>query len=187
MTDPAHEHAHDADADHVDDRVEHEHPERVAAHEGTVARPGMDWAGMATRVLLTLVGAAGLIVSAFMDWIQGSSGVNLDVTALWESGFDQESETFIATVGFVAIVLGLLAILGLAPRSGWLTRIAGALGIVLFVLFAIQVYRADLAVEDIQAGAWVALAAGVVALIGGFFGTRQAVVATTHPTVIEER
>jgi hypothetical protein len=184
MTDPAYEHAHDADDDNVDDRVEHEHPRPVAAHEATVTRPGMDWAGMAIRVLLTLVGAAGLIVSAFMDWVQGTSGVNLDITALWESGFDQESETFIATVGFVAIVLGLLVILGLAPRSGWLTRIAGALGIVLFVLLAIQVYRADMTVQDIEAGAWVALAAGVVALIGGFFGTRVTTIAS-GPTVVE--
>jgi hypothetical protein len=187
MNEPAHEHAHDADEDHVDDRVEHEHPRRVAAHETTVAEPGMDWAGMAVRVLLTLVGAAGLIVGAFLDWIRTTSGVNLDITSLWESGFDQESETFVATIGFVAIILGLLAILGLAPRSGWLTRIAGALGIVLFVLFAIQVYRTDLTVQDIEVGAWIALAGGVVALIGGFFGTRQAVVTRTTPAVVEER
>jgi hypothetical protein len=182
MTDPAYEHAHNAD-EHEEDRVEHGHPRPVQA---MAAGPAVSWAGMAVRVLLTLVGAAGLIVSAFMDWIQSTSGVNLDVTTLWESGFDQESETFVATVGFVAIVLGLLAILGLAPRSGWLTRIAGALGIVLFVLFAIQVYRADLSVEDIDPGAWIALAGGVVALVGGFFGSRRAVVTTTtSPAVVE--
>jgi hypothetical protein len=185
MTDPAYEHAHDPDDEHVDDRVEHAHAP-AGAHDARMARPGMDWAGMSVRVLLTLVGAAGLIVGAFMDWIGGTSGVDLDVRSLWESGFDQESETFLATIGFVAIVLGLLTILGLAPRSGWLTRVAGALGIVLFVLLAIQVYRADLTVQDIEAGAWIALGGGVVALIGGFFGTRQTVVTTAAPAVIEE-
>jgi hypothetical protein len=176
--------AHDPDQDQVDDRVEHAHTRPQATHEAWAAGPRMALAGMAVRVLLTLAGAAGLIVGAFMDWIQGTSGVNIDIRALWESGFDRQGDTFVATVGFAAIVLGLLAILGLAPRSGWLTRVAGALGIVLFVLLAIQVYRADLTVQDIEAGAWIALAGGVVALIGGFFGTRQTVTAT--PAVIEQ-
>jgi hypothetical protein len=87
---------------------------------------------------------------------------------------------FVRTVGFVSIVLGLLAIIGLAFRSGWLTRIAGALGIAAFVLFAITVSRAsNLSFPgSIGVGAWLALAGGVVALIGGFLGTRT-VTATT--------
>ena len=51
------------------------------------------------------------------------------------------------------------------------------MGIAGFVLFMVQVYRADLTAADVQAGAWVALAGAVVALIGGFLGTRPAVVA----------
>jgi hypothetical protein len=184
MAHPAHEHEHEPDHEH---EHEPEHSRAVHSEEATVARPSWDWGGMAVRILLTLAGAAGLIVSGFMDWINRTTAVNLDVRSLWESGFEGEGETFVATVGFVAIVLGLLAIVGLAPRTGWLTRVAGALGIVLFVLFTIQVYRADLAVEDIDVGAWVALAGGLVALIGGFFGARHAVVATpTGPTVVEE-
>jgi hypothetical protein len=186
MPDPAYDHAHttDVDRDGVDDRVQHEHPRATQSH-GTVSRPGMDWAGMGTRILLTLLGAAGLIVGAFMDWIDSTTAVKIDVRALWETGFDRGSDTFLATIGFVAIVLGLLAILGLAPRTGWLTRGAGALGVVLFVLFAIQVYRADLTVQDIDAGAWVTLAGGVVALIGGFFGTRSVVVAGPQPAAVQ--
>jgi hypothetical protein len=49
-------------------------------------------------------------------------------------------------------------------------------GIAGFVLFLVQVYRADLTAADVQAGAWVALAGALVALIGGFLGTRPAVV-----------
>ncbi|MGH2572247.1 MAG: hypothetical protein ACRDGU_01965 [Actinomycetota bacterium] len=174
----------DADRDGVDDRVEHRHyADRPAVREERVVRPGFDWAGMAVRVLLTLLGAAGLIVSAFMDWIDGTTAVNLDIRALWEATFDQESATFIATVGFVMIVLGLLAIVGMAPRSGWLTGLAGALAIAAFVLFAIQVYRADRTVQDIDPGAWVALAGGALALIGGFFGSRRVVVAGEPPVV----
>src|SRR5438309_6450718 len=78
--------------------------------------------------------------------------------------------------GFAMVVLGLVALLGLAPRSGWLTRFAGALGIIGFALFAIQVSRAHMTFPgSIDAGAWVSLAGGIVALLGGFFGSRVVV------------
>jgi uncharacterized membrane protein len=138
---------------------------------------------MAARVALTLLGAAGLIVSGFLDWVDGRLGVDMTVRSLWMTRF-HGTGNFVATVGFVVIVLGLLAIVGLAPRTGWLTRLAGALGVVVFILFLIQVYRGGRSVADLQAGPWVALAGGVVALIAGFFGTRE-VVAVRGPTVVE--
>jgi hypothetical protein len=175
MADPAHEHEHVQPA--------YTHP----ATPGTAVAPHAGWStvGLIVRVILTLAGAAGLIIGAFMDWLRGTAGVDMDIRAFWQTTFDKQSSTFIETVGFVMIVLGLLAIVGLAPRSGWLTRFAGALGIVGFVLFLIEVYRADLTVADVQVGAWVALAGGVVALIGGFFGTRAAVMTPTGTVVTE--
>jgi hypothetical protein len=148
---------------------------------------GWTWAALGVRFVLTLVGAAGLIISGFMDWIRDTSGVDLSIRSLWETRFNTDSG-FLQTVGFAVIVLGLLAILGLAPRTGWLARAAGALGIIVFVLFLIQVYRADQTVNDLQPGAWLCLAGAVVALIGGFFGTRTTVVTTATPatTVVEE-
>ncbi|MGH2556427.1 MAG: sugar:proton symporter [Actinomycetota bacterium] len=164
----------------------HEHVEPAQPHvtEPVAARKGWSVAGLGVRMLLTLVGAAGLIVGAFLDWIEGAAGVDLDIRAFWQTTFDTDTSTFVETVGFVMIVLGLLAIVGMAPRSGWLTRFAGALGIAGFVLFLIEVYRADQTVADVQAGAWVALVGGVVALIGGFFGTRAAVT-PAGTTVVE--
>ncbi|HZA60163.1 MAG TPA: hypothetical protein VE754_00595, partial [Actinomycetota bacterium] len=75
----------------------------------------------------------------------------------------------------VVIVLGLLALLGLAFRTGWLTRLAAALGVIAFVLFLITVYRAgaDRDLTDIGIGMWVILAGSVLALIGGFLGARR--------------
>jgi hypothetical protein len=172
MAEPAYEH------EHVEPAHEPARPTAVAP------RPGWGAAGLAVRMLLTLVGAAGLVIGAFLDWFEGNSGVDLDVRAFWETTFQTQESTFVATVGFVMIVLGLLAIVGLAPRSGWLTRVAGALAIAGFVLFLIQVYRADQTVADVQAGAWVCLAGGIVALIGGFFGTRAAVMAPSETTVV---
>jgi hypothetical protein len=150
---------------------------------------GFGWASLAVRLLLTLVGAAGLIVSAFMNWIHGINGVDLSIKALWQdTAIQSHTSSFVQTVGFAAIVVGLVAILGLAPRSGWLTRFAGAVGIAGFVLFLIQVYRnsGNLNVGDVQIGAWVMLAGSVVALIGGFFGSRTAVVAPAATAVVEE-
>jgi hypothetical protein len=138
------------------------------------------------RVVLTLVGAAGMVISAFLNWIRGVDGVNLDIRVLWQTNVST-SPSFVQTVGFAAIVVGLVAILGLAPRSGWLTRLAGAVGIAGFVLFLIQVYRtqgANLDVGDVQVGAWLLLLGSVVALIGGFFGTRTTVVTPTGPTAV---
>jgi hypothetical protein len=176
MAEPAHEHGH----------VEPAHPHTAPEVAPTAARTGWATVGLIVRMILTLVGAAGLIIGAFLDWFQGTSGVDLDIRAFWETTFESETSTFVATVGFVMIVLGLLAIVGMAPRSGWLTRLAGALGVVGFVLFLIQLYRADETVADVQVGAWVCLAGGIIALIGGFFGTRTAVVAPAGTTVVEE-
>src|SRR5436309_8731477 len=111
--------------------------------------------GIAVRFILTALGAAGLIMGAFLNWVNNIDGVRLDDRALYQTSFISTS-TFVRTVGFGAIVLGLLALLGMAFRSGWLTRIAGALGIVGFVLFAIQLYRVN-GDQTIQFGAWISL------------------------------
>jgi hypothetical protein len=140
---------------------------------------------MAVRVILTLAGAAGLIIGAFMDWVDGRAGVNLGIRALWTTDVRGSGDTFVATVGFAFIVLGLLAIVGLASRSGWLTRLAGALGIAGFVLFAIEVYRANLSASDIGAGAWLALAGSVVTLVAGFMTVWVPATTTDGTPVIE--
>jgi uncharacterized membrane protein YgdD (TMEM256/DUF423 family) len=157
----------------------------VSTVSGPVRNYGL--ASMGARIVLTLLGAAGLVVSAFMNWITDVNGVNLNIRALWQdNSIQSETSTFVGTVGFAVIVLGLLAIVGLAARSGWLTRLAGAVTIAGFVLFAIQVYRSDLHAGDIQMGGWVALIGGVVALIGGFLGARTVVAPTTRPAVVAE-
>ena len=158
-------------------------------YRAAVPPRGWSWAGLSMRILLTLAGAAGLIISAFLDWVRGVTGVNLDIRSLWLiNRFSTSNSTFYETVGFAVIVLGLIAIIGLAPRSGWLTRLAGAVGIAGFILFVIQLYRSTGAndVGDLRLGAWVALAGSVVALIGGFLGTRVRYVMPPAPAVLQE-
>ncbi len=146
------------------------------AYQPTITRRTWGWGGLAVRLVLALVGAAGLVIGAFLDWVRSTAGTDISLRALWSTRFGHASNNLLTTVGFVAIVLGLLAIVGLAPRSGWLTRLAGALGVAAWVLFLIEVYRANQAVSDLDVGAWIVLAGSLVALVGGFFGTRTAVI-----------
>src|SRR5207237_6245408 len=113
------------------------------AATGTAAT-GMAWGSLAARIVLTLLGAAGMIVGAFLVWLRTpfrANGTELHVRFLWDT-HASTTINFVGTVGFVMIVLGLLAILGLAFRTGWLTRLAGALGLVAWILFLITIVRA---------------------------------------------
>ena len=149
----------------------------------TTTRPS---AGLAGRVLLTLVGSAGLIIGSFLDWFKSSSsthGTDVGVNIFWSTNPDA-NPNFLASAGFVTIVIGIVAILGLALRTGALTRLAGALGIVAFILYLITLYRvpdANLDVGDVDIGMWLILAGGVLALIGGFMGSRTVVTTTAAP------
>ena len=160
-------------------------PVPARAPVATPVRRTWNWRGVAIRIVLALAGAAGMIVSLFMNWVRSTLATDISVRALFQTS-QVRNPNFVESIGFVMLVLGLLAIVGLAPRTGWLTSLAGALGIVVFVLLLVQMYRepGNLTVNDLDSGAWVGLAGSVVALIGGFFGTRTAVVATTGPTAV---
>ncbi len=169
-------------------------PRARYGYRAAVPPRGWSWAGLSMRILLTLAGAAGMIVSAFLDWVTGAQGgvegVELDIRTVWipQRSYAATEANFVETMGFAAIVLGLLAIIGLAPRSGWLTRLAGAVAIIGFILFVIQFYRSsgNFDVSDLRLGAWLLLAGGVLALIGGFLGTRVRYVMPPAPAVLQE-
>jgi hypothetical protein len=83
-----------------------------------------------------------------MEWVDGVDGTKLDAHAFWTTSIGTTA-TFVRTVGFVMIVLGLVAIIGLALGTGWLTRLAAVLAIVGVVLVGIDVFRS---VPDEPAG-----------------------------------
>lgn len=142
---------------------------------------------MVARFSLSILGSAAMIVGAFLTWfridapagavgVPESTGIDLSWSIFYSTA-DPFGASFYSSAGVVAIALGVVALLGLAFRSGWLTRIAGALGIVAVVLFAITLFRVpgqDFGLGEIGVGAWLAAGGGLVALIGGFFGTRSA-------------
>jgi hypothetical protein len=142
------------------------------------ARPGAE----VGRVVLSLIGGGALVVGAFLGWTRGVAGTDLTNRSLYRIDFDTRSD-IVQTVGGIAIVLGLLAVLGLVDRSAWLTRVAGGLGVVLFALVTIEVYRSSSSFHTLQTGAWVALGGSVVLLFAGLLGPRPV---AKLPVVVEE-
>ncbi|HTJ71799.1 MAG TPA: sugar:proton symporter [Actinospica sp.] len=149
------------------------------------------------RLLATLIGVALLVVSAFTDWTPSLTGDRLDIRALVRADFAAQSD-FVRTVGGVSVLIALVALIGLVDRTGWLTRLAGAAALIVFVLYAIEAYRVfghdfGTAVGDLRTGAWLQFAGGVVLLIGGYLGSRVAVVPAAvesepvHPSNLEGR
>jgi hypothetical protein len=155
--------------------------------------------GLSARIILTLVGAAAMIVGAFLDWfafpenivppgadVPGTAGIEWNWSILYSTETDPFDASFFTSVGFIAIVLGLLALLGLALRTGWLTRLAGVLGIVVVILYAITLYRVPedqsvpggFSISQIGLGAWIVVAGGLIVLVAGFLGSRRVVSAT---------
>jgi hypothetical protein len=179
-------HTHDTAPD-----VEHAHGPDVAAAPAAVdVRPTAG--GLATRLVLSVLGAAGMIIGAFLAWFRFGEGMvppdvgltGIEVSnSIFYSTDDPFGASFVESAGLAAIILGVLALLGMAFRSGWLTSVAGVLGIIAFALVLITLYRVEDAgfdVSNVGIGLWVVLAGGVVALIGGFFGTRPTAVTTAR-------
>jgi hypothetical protein len=151
----------------------------VAVHTTTRSRTGV-FGAIAMRTVLTVLGAAGLIIGAFLSFVSGVAGTRLSWSILYRASFTQ-TDSFFRTVGFLMIVLGLVALLGLAMHSGWLTRLAGALGVIGVVLVGIGVYRVA-GGQTMDVGVWICLAGSVLALIGGFFGVPRRAITTTSDT-----
>jgi hypothetical protein len=146
----------------------------VAVH--TTTSRGRTTGAIAARTILTVLGAAGLIIGAFLDFVSGIPGTKLSWNILYRANVTQ-TNSFFQTVGVIMIALGLIALIGLAMHSGWLTRLAGALGIIGVVLVGIGVYRVP-GGQTMDVGVWICLAGSVLALIAGFFVVPRASVVT---------
>lgn len=139
-------------------------------------RPMITGAGQS--MLFTMVGSTGLILAGFLEWIRPDRllGTEVSYRSFYRTDFVTHGG-FFRSAGAVSVAIGLLAVIGLASRAGWITRLAGALGIVAFALFTITLYRMDLDVPTaLGAGPWFMLGGGLVAMFGGFFATRPRVV-----------
>lgn len=147
----------------------------MAMHHTTTSRYGST--GVTARILLTGLGAAGLIVGAFLDWTRNTQGTRVSWHAVYQDTFGG-TNTITQSIGGASILLGLLAVLGLADASGWLIRFAGAIGIIGTVLVIIQIQSSS--DHTMQVGLWFALIGSVLCVMGGLAtGARG-------PVIIEE-
>ena len=145
------------------------------AYQTTTTGTGVPALG--ARVIFTLLGAAGMIIGAFLHWTRGMVGTTVGLRTLWTASMST-APTFILSVGTLMIGLGLIAILSLSFGSGWLTRLAGAVGIVAVVLLAIETFRAAPS-GSVELGAWVSAAGSLVVLIAGWFGSVRTTTTTS--------
>ncbi|MEX2457484.1 MAG: hypothetical protein WD770_00685 [Actinomycetota bacterium] len=201
---PVHDPAREHEIEHreVEHReVEHQgehHTERLAPVTRHVAAPGAyevrpAIGSLVSRIGLSLVGGGLMVLATFLAWYADAFSIN--GTQLSNRVFDPMSDTneltaagFLSSAGLVVLILGGLALLGMAFRSGWLTRIAGALGVIAFGLYAVRAYRAVGAPfwADLGLGAWLLLAGSVLALIGGFMGTARQVIVPEETTIVTD-
>jgi len=137
--------------------------------------------GVASRMLVTGLGAAGLIVGAFLKWTRDMKGIDTSWRAVYQDTFGGSTNTW-RSVGGASIVLGLVAVLGMAERSGWLTRLAGALGVIGVVLVIIEIERS--ADHSLQWGIWLALAGSVLCIGAGMATVNETVVTPVTETVV---
>ncbi len=126
------------------------------------------------RVLLTLLGALLMFVGANGDWFPGVDGTDLTYESYVESVFDTETppppetvDSIFVSVGLVPIVFAVFAVLGLASRTGLLTRLAAGFALLVMVVFAFTVANAGLSLES---GVFVVILGTVLALVGGICG-----------------
>jgi hypothetical protein len=125
---------------------------------------------------LIVVGGVLLITSAFLEWLpEGPKGTGVPIQFLW-SPAPRPAPNFFSSLGFVVMVLGVLSLLGATLQSGFLPSLAGVVGIVVFVLALITLYRVEtpypLGIGNVGIGAWLVLVGGLIALIGSFLRSR---------------
>jgi hypothetical protein len=134
---------------------------------------------LAVRIILSIGAAVLLLLGTFSAWAAGTDGSNLAIQNLWE--MHAGTAGFLSSAGLVTAISGILIILGLAFRGGWLTRFGGAVALVAFTMVVIQLGRAGSldSTSDIGTGLWLVLAGGVLALIGGFFPAMRSIASTT--------
>lgn len=141
------------------------------------------------RLTATLAGAMALIAAPFLKWTAAHDGDELTLRALVHTDFGAQPD-FVKTVGGLSILIGVLALIGLVDRTGWLTRLAGVAALVVSVMFAIQAYRSGGGFgtpHGTHVGSGLELVGALVLLIGGFLGSRVVrVAAVAEPEPIEK-
>lgn len=153
---------------------------RTTRAVGTERRPSV----MAiVRGAVAIAGVAALAVGAFLDWVSGTTGDRLAFDAYWRAN-PGTADTFLTSAAIGMLGVAVLGVLGLAFLSGWLLRLAGAIGLAGGLLLFVQMGRADLAIVDATGlGLWLCLAGSALLLVAGFIPATRIV---TESAVVDD-
>ena len=134
---------------------------------------GREWLPVA-RIGLTLLGALLMVIGANRAWLNGVKGVDLTYENYAQTVFDtdvpsppERLDPIFASLGLVVIVLAVFALLGLAGRTGLLTRLAAGLALLLLLGYVLTVASSS---ASLGSGTYVAIFGAILALGGGVVG-----------------
>ncbi|MFI9050852.1 hypothetical protein [Streptomyces sp. NPDC053427] len=120
-------------------------------------------ARLTVAILLTLIGAAALVLSAFQPWYQGRDPRSVSVGELF-TGLTGEGGAMTATSMLLPLAAaGLLALIALAARSKVVLALAALVGLATCVLWLVQQIR-DIAPIAFD---WTAIEPGLRNAFGG--------------------
>jgi hypothetical protein len=153
-----------------------ERPEERTVVESMTPTTVTSPARVVLRLALVAIGAAGLLVGAFLEWVNGIDGIDLSNRVFVRADITTTTR-FVESSGFVALAIALVAVLGLALVSGWIIRLAGIAGIIAFILSLISMARVQepSLPQGIGVGLWMLLAGSIVIVLAGFVPTTRTV------------
>jgi hypothetical protein len=157
-----------------------ERPDERTTLESTTPTTAVSPARVVLRLALVAIGATALLVGAFLEWVNGINGIDLSNRVFVRADITTTTR-FLESSGFVAMAIGLVAVLGLALVSGWIIRLAGIAGIIAFVLSLISLARVQepSLPQAIGVGLWMLLAGSIVIMLAGFVPTTRTVERST--------
>lgn len=142
-------------------------------HEPLLPTFGPAWL-VVLRILLTVLGALVMVIGANGEWLNGLAGTDLTYEIYAETVFGGDVpsppeglNTLFVSLGLVPMVLAVFVLLGLASRTGLLTRLAAGVALLLMIGFAITVATSD---ASLGSGVYVVMLGAVLALVGGIVG-----------------
>ncbi len=115
------------------------------------------------RALFTLLGGLTMVLSSVLFWVDDQRGLNLNA-ADFNLKVNAGGLENVVSLGLIIAGLGVLVILGLAGRSGRLTRLAAGFAILMVVALIVLAMISDVGLDS---GLAVVLAGCIAAYIGG--------------------
>lgn len=126
-------------------------------------------------MLLVFLGGATVVGAAFLPWAGAAdisvTGTEIGVNVFWSAEPDFPV-AFLGSAGFVVLIIGAIALIGVLPGARMFGVVGGILGIVAAVLVAVSALRSGLRLENLRPGLYLVMVGGLLALIGSLVPTR---------------